>query len=83
MQEQLLGGNVSRVAGFDLEAVYRPAKEVGGDFYRTVSLEDGSLLVIVGDVSGKGLDAAMLVAAVLGSLANEVEQTPALACLVT
>jgi len=77
MQEQLLGGNVSRVAGFDLEAVYRPANEVGGDFYRTVSLEDGSLLVIVGDVSGKGLDAAMLVAAVLGSLANEVERTPA------
>jgi serine phosphatase RsbU (regulator of sigma subunit) len=35
------------------------------------------LLVVVGDVSGKGLDAAMLVAAVLGSLANEVERAPA------
>jgi hypothetical protein len=77
MQEQLLGGNAMRVPGFDLTAVYLPAKEVGGDFYRTVPLHDGSLLVIVGDVSGKGLDAAMLVAAVLGSLANEVERNPA------
>jgi serine phosphatase RsbU (regulator of sigma subunit) len=50
---------------------------VGGDFYRTVVLKDGSLLVVIGDVSGKGLDAAMLVAAILGSLANEVERNPA------
>jgi hypothetical protein len=77
MQEQLLGGNALRVPGFSIEAVYRPATEVGGDFYRTVSLQDGSLLVVVGDVSGKGLDAAMLVASVLGSLANEIERSPA------
>jgi hypothetical protein len=76
MQEQLLGGNVRQAPGFAIEAVYRPAKEVGGDFYRTVPLKDGSLLVVVGDVSGKGLDAAMLVAAVLGSLANETERSP-------
>jgi serine phosphatase RsbU (regulator of sigma subunit) len=60
-----------------VDAVYRPAREVGGDFYRTVALDDGSLLVIVGDVSGKGLDAAMLVAAILGSLANETHRSPA------
>ena len=77
MQEQLLGGNALHVPGFSIEAVYRPAIEVGGDFYRTVSLQDGSLLVVVGDVSGKGLDAAMLVASVLGSLANEIERSPA------
>jgi sigma-B regulation protein RsbU (phosphoserine phosphatase) len=76
MQEQLLGGNLLSTPGFDLEAVYLPAHEVGGDFYRTVHLKDGSLLVIVGDVSGKGLDAAMLVAAVLGGLANETERRP-------
>jgi len=76
MQEQLLGGNLLSTPGFDLEAVYLPAQEVGGDFYRTVHLKDGSLLVVVGDVSGKGLDAAMLVAAVLGGLANETERGP-------
>jgi phosphoserine phosphatase RsbU/P len=77
MQELLLAGSETNPAGFKVDAVYRPAREVGGDFYRTVPLQDGSLLVIVGDVSGKGLDAAMLVAVVLGSLANETHRSPA------
>jgi hypothetical protein len=78
MQEQLLAGNRGNPAGFAVTAVYRPAQEVGGDFYRTELLEDGSLLVVVGDVSGKGLDAALLVAAVLGGLAIEKEKRPAI-----
>jgi len=69
---------LAQAPGFAVEVAYRPAQEVGGDFYRTVALKDGSLLVVIGDVSGKGLDAAMLVAATLGSLANEVERSPAL-----
>ena len=77
MQELLLAGSAEKPAGFAVDAVYRPAREVGGDFYRTVPLEDGSLLVILGDVSGKGLDAAMLVAVILGSLANETHRSPA------
>lgn len=77
MQELLLAGSAEKPTGFLVDAVYRPAREVGGDFYRTVPLEDGSLLVIVGDVSGKGLDAAMLVAVILGSLANETHRNPA------
>jgi hypothetical protein len=77
MQEHLLGTSGPSPAGFEVTAVYRPAQEVGGDFYRTELLEDGSLLVVVGDVSGKGLDAALLVAAVLGGLAIEKEKHPA------
>lgn len=77
MQEQLLTTGETLPAGFTVDAVYRPAREVGGDFYRTVPLEDGSLLVIVGDVSGKGLDASMLVAVIVGSLANETHRSPA------
>ncbi len=77
MQQQLLSASAENPTGFNVDAVYRPAREVGGDFYRTVPLEDGSLLVIVGDVSGKGLDAAMLVALILGSLANETHRNPA------
>jgi phosphoserine phosphatase RsbU/P len=77
MQEHLLGTSGTSPAGFEVTAVYRPAQEVGGDFYRTELLEDGSLLVVLGDVSGKGLDAALLVAAVLGGLAIEKEKRPA------
>jgi hypothetical protein len=76
VQEQLLGQNPVGSTDFIIETAYLPAKDVGGDFYRTVALDDGSLLVVVGDVSGKGLDAAMLVAAVLGSLANETHRSP-------
>jgi phosphoserine phosphatase RsbU/P len=77
MQEQLLRRDSAPVANFVVDAAYVPAHEVGGDFYRTVPQDDGSLLVVVGDVSGKGIDAAMLVAAVLGSLANETHRNPA------
>ena len=77
MQEQLLTAGEAVPAGFTVDAVYRPAREVGGDFYRTVPLDDGSLLVILGDVSGKGLDAALLVAVLLGSLASETHRSPA------
>lgn len=77
MQQQLLGGSHLNVPGYQIEAVYRPAKEVGGDFYRTELLGDGSLLIVIGDVSGKGLDAALLVAAVLGGLATDPERSPA------
>lgn len=76
MQERLLADTGESPAGFAVAAVYRPAKEVGGDFYKTELLEDGSLLIVVGDVSGKGLDAALLVAAVLGGLAVDLERRP-------
>jgi hypothetical protein len=49
-----------------VEAAYLPATEVGGDFYQLPTLEDGSTLVAVGDVSGKGLKAAMVVAMLVG-----------------
>ena len=60
-----------------VEAVYWPAQEVGGDFYWTRSNRDGSLLVAVGDVSGKGLKAAMLVSVAVGILRNEKSVSPA------
>ena len=46
---------------FRIEPVYLPASEVGGDFYRVLPAADGAILVVVGDVSGKGLRAAMTV----------------------
>jgi serine phosphatase RsbU (regulator of sigma subunit) len=54
--------------GFAIESVYLPASEVGGDFFQIMPAGDGSLLVVVGDVSGKGLKAAMTVSAIIGAL---------------
>jgi sigma-B regulation protein RsbU (phosphoserine phosphatase) len=67
VQEQLVAPAVD-VPGFKIESVYAPAKQVGGDFFRVLPAADGSLLVVVGDVSGKGLKAAMTVSAIMGAL---------------
>jgi len=67
---------VSAIAGFRIDAAYVPAKEVGGDFYQLLPGDDGSLLVVVGDVSGKGLDAAMVVAVAVGALGSMAVRTP-------
>jgi serine phosphatase RsbU (regulator of sigma subunit) len=49
---------------------------VGGDFFYLRALEDGGLLVVVGDVSGKGLNAAMLVSLLIGALRSEERSEP-------
>jgi sigma-B regulation protein RsbU (phosphoserine phosphatase) len=63
--------------GFAIESVYLPASEVGGDFFQIMPANDGSLLVVVGDVSGKGLEAAMTVAAIIGALRGCTVRKPA------
>jgi hypothetical protein len=59
---------VPDVPGYVIESVYRPALEAGGDFFQTIPLEDKSTLVVLGDVSGKGLKAAMNVSLIIGTL---------------
>jgi len=76
--QQLLLQSASRsTPGFQVESVYLPASEVGGDFFLVSPAPDGSLTAIVGDVSGKGLTAAMRVAMILGALRRESSHDPA------
>jgi serine phosphatase RsbU (regulator of sigma subunit) len=56
------------IAGYKMEAAYMPAQEVGGDFYQVLSQPDGCAIIVVGDVSGKGLKAAMTGALAIGAL---------------
>ena len=67
MQQRLVPPAVD-VPGFRIESVYKPAAHVGGDFFCIRPLEQGGVLVVVGDVSGKGLKAAMTVNMVIGAL---------------
>ena len=60
---------------FTVETEYCPAQTVGGDFFQTLSKPDGSLLVVIGDVSGKGVSAAMLVAVLVGAIRNQAEHS--------
>ncbi len=75
--QQLLLQSASRATpGFHVDSVYLPASEVGGDFFFVQPAPDGSLIAIVGDVSGKGLTAAMRVAMILGALRRETSHNP-------
>ncbi len=53
---------------FEVHALMRPANTVGGDYYDLIDLDDDRLAVVVGDVSGKGMPAALLMALLQGSL---------------
>jgi len=55
VQETILADEVGDIAGADIGAVYFPAGEVGGDFYDVLKLSEQSFIVILGDVSNKGI----------------------------
>lgn len=76
MQQLLLARASQPTPGFAVESVYHPASEVGGDFFLVSPGGDGSLVAIVGDVSGKGLVAAMRVSMILGVLRREQSRRP-------
>jgi hypothetical protein len=77
VQQVLLARASQPTPGFTVESVYYPAGEVGGDFFLVSPDRDGSLIAIVGDVSGKGLIAAMRVSMILGVLRREDSREPA------
>jgi hypothetical protein len=68
VQQLIVPEQVEKVPGFVVESAYEPAQQVGGDFFQILPTIDGGLLVIVGDVAGKGLHAAMLVSVVIGAI---------------
>ncbi len=75
--QQRLVPPAAGIPGFRIESAYLPAAHVGGDFFRIRAREDGSLFAMVGDVSGKGLPAAMGVSAIMGALLAMPELPPA------
>jgi hypothetical protein len=68
VQQVIVPENSAQIPGYQFDAVYRPASQVGGDFYQVIPVPGGGLLLVLGDVSGKGLPAAMLVAVVVGAI---------------
>lgn len=77
VQELILPLEKPRTPGFEVDSVYEPAAEVGGDFFYTLPIDDGGLLIVLGDVAGKGLKAAMNVSMLVGALRRGLELSPA------
>jgi serine phosphatase RsbU (regulator of sigma subunit) len=67
VQNTSLRSGLDKVPGMEVHLAYRPAQEVGGDFYQVKAMPTGGALVLVGDVSGKGLSAALTVSELLGA----------------
>ncbi len=55
----MLPGSIPKVEGLDIASFCQPAREVGGDYYDFITRDDHSLGIVVGDVSGKGMSAAL------------------------
>ncbi len=68
MQYQMLPKRYPDIEGIELSAKSIPAKEVGGDFYDFLTLKDDCLGLVVGDVSGHGVSAAMIMTAAMGAV---------------
>ncbi len=63
IQQASLPKGVPELEGWQIAPYYQPAREVGGDFYDFLELEDGRVGVVVGDATGKGVPAALVVSA--------------------
>jgi hypothetical protein len=73
IQRVLIPETVAAIEGYALSSAYVPAQEVGGDFFQVLLNPDGSATVVLGDVSGKGLKAAMNVSMIVGALRAQAQ----------
>src|SRR5215204_3494685 len=79
IQHALLPKAAPDLVGWEISPYYQPAWEVGGDFYDFLALADGRVGLVIGDVSGKGIPAAVLMAStqsVLRAIAQRRDSLP-------
>jgi hypothetical protein len=79
VQQVLVPSATPQIPGFEIESLYLPAGQVGGDFYQIVATQNGGALIVIGDVSGKGMPAAMTVSLLVGTFRtlSHYTQSPA------
>jgi len=77
VQELMIPQEKQKTPGYEVDSVYQPATEVGGDFYHVQPVGNDGLLVVIGDVAGHGLKAAMNVSMLMGALRRIPERSPA------
>jgi serine phosphatase RsbU (regulator of sigma subunit) len=77
IQRSLLPKEIPTLPGWQLAPFYQPAREVGGDFYDFLLLNDGQLGLVIGDVSGKGVPGALVMASTCTMLRAVAQGNPA------
>ena len=76
IQETILPDSRSDIKGVDIGTMYRPARYVGGDFYDIIRVDEQNFVVVIGDVSNKGVPAAMLMSASAAVIRSELMKSP-------
>jgi sigma-B regulation protein RsbU (phosphoserine phosphatase) len=76
VQSGLLPGAPPRLQGYDVAAVNLPTHAIGGDYYDYVPLGEAKIGVVVADVSGKGIPAALIMATFRAALRTEMKRQP-------
>ncbi len=79
VQEQLFPQHISQLASLEVYGFCRPARTVSGDYYDFLTVDSDKLILAVGDVSGKGISAALLMATIHSAVrAYSLEGMPSL-----
>ncbi len=68
VQQVLIPEEIPAIPGLALDCVYKPAGQVGGDFFQILPTSNNGALIVIGDVSGKGMPAAMAVSLLVGTV---------------
>ena len=79
VQNTILPAGEMAMENVEFGMIYEPAKEVGGDFYDIVKINDKEFLVIIGDVSNKGVPAGLVMAATAAIIKSELRNNPNMA----
>src|SRR5204862_776428 len=72
IQQRFLPSKAPQVTGYELQGISFPCYEIGGDYYDFIERENGSLIVALGDVSGKGTSAALLMSSLHAAVHAQV-----------
>jgi hypothetical protein len=74
VQQVLIPNKLPQISELQIDSEYHPMREVGGDFFQIVPKgKDGTSLIVFGDVTGKGLQAGMLVALIVGAIRSTAQ----------
>ncbi|MBK7141011.1 MAG: SpoIIE family protein phosphatase [bacterium] len=76
VQETILPQQLDETPGVDIGAIYFPARDVSGDFYDVIKISEQTFYVVIGDVSNKGVPAALVMSACSGIIKTVVENEP-------
>jgi sigma-B regulation protein RsbU (phosphoserine phosphatase) len=83
VQQVLIPDEIPVIPGFVLHSTYKPAGQVGGDFFQFLPVNGGGVLIVIGDVSGKGMPAAMTVSLLVGTVRTLAHYTQSPAEILT